>query len=207
MVGAADWSSILRDTYLMIISRLAFDRVHTNSAVCRRHASSSNTQSCIFKKYFPFTIMGKLLPYLSLIHLLVVRGSYSRIWNKRSPLNKNSPWRIWQRCGGGYRLVSTDHINGLESHQYTGEHCKYRFDSFDPTLEKTNKHLLVQTKILRLLNSFLETFQLAIYDHLFTISSKESQKGLFSVLNTKLSMIFQMIDFRLQVKKSSKKLF
>ena len=27
----------------------------------------------------------------------LAEGEYSRVWNKRSPLNKRSPWKIWQK--------------------------------------------------------------------------------------------------------------
>ena len=28
---------------------------------------------------------------------LKFESDYSRFWNKRSPLNKRSPWKIWQK--------------------------------------------------------------------------------------------------------------
>ena len=37
------------------------------------------------------------MPIFQPLYEVKLKASYSRLWNKRSPLNKRSPWNIWEK--------------------------------------------------------------------------------------------------------------
>ena len=40
--------------------------------------------------YFPTVDIGEVFSFFDFF-------TYSRVWNKRTPLNKHIPWKIWQK--------------------------------------------------------------------------------------------------------------
>ena len=65
------------------------------------HTNNQSASNCHQHYYIEFVIFEISMPVVNSAHssrrFLKCQVSYSRVRNKRTPLNKHSPWNIWQK--------------------------------------------------------------------------------------------------------------